>query len=484
MVEPKPPSRSKFVGFFVVLILTLFVLGLLYKLGVWAKERWLDPDRVLVGVHAINDREAVVVFFDASAKGRSQSRMGRLSLYTDQLRWSRPLGPAGSFVGFVGRDDMSVAGGQVVTLSDDKTSGFTAYDLETGDVAWTRTLRHEEASVQFILGGAEDYVIVEAGGLTYVLDRATGKTLYELADVESVAFSDEWIEFERSHDLRYFEPKSATTVAMEDIRGAHCRVGNAVYGLDEREGLVAQDLPSGTRVSILAPHETNLVRTAADDRSLESCGWIRVDGRLRLIFLRELGQDSVAFAVDVDGDSAELAWSLSFGPDTRLKSGVGFQYDLKNQLDLVWFGAMHRYAPLELSVGDSRQLVVLDIVEGKVQRRGETSDHRRFVVFKHSDIVVLRSSESHDTAEQTAGYLLTLDGSTGKVLGAREQRALHAEPHSIVGTTLWGWKDLSFSRSDDLAIFTADLGLDIKIAGDPDRIPRRNGTIEAELLGL
>lgn len=71
-----------------------------------------------------------------------------------------------------------------------------------------------------------------------------------------------------------------------------------------------------------------------------------------------------------------------------------------------------------------------------------------------------------------------------KVLGIREQDKVYAEPYSIVGTTLWGWKNNSFSRSDNLAIFTADRELDVKIAGDPDRIPTRSDTIEAELLGL
>ncbi len=473
-------SRPRRIGLTIVALL----VGALavYKIGGWVKTAWIDPDRMLVGVHPIDDEDAIVMYrYDGG--GALQWHIARLSLAADALRWRATVEyPLTASMG----NGMSVAGGYAVVLVDTNSpkAKVTAYDVETGEPAWSRELPQADGYAADI-AGADPYVIIDANDFVYVLDRERGATIYEQEGSQhaNFAFTEEWIQLDQLMTTKYLDPASGRSVDVKGIDGELCRVEDVVYGFERDVGLVAHDLSADARVTVLE------AATPIDDQTAAkmvpwSCGWLRVEDALRLVFTSRSEVGALGFAVDVEGSDARVAWTLRH-EDAEAEVGT-ISYTVQNRLDLLWFGELPRFAPLELQLRDSprdtsTQIVTVDVLEGRVAREGTAGDWP-FVAFKRDGAVIIRSSEWF-AGDRAQGWVFTLDGATGELLGALQQDALWVGPHSIVGDTIWAWKSTSFSRERDMAIITADRALTVKATRDPDRVPANDPSVATALLG-
>lgn len=456
----------------------------LYFAGSWAKERFLDPDRMLVGVHAIGSKEAIAMYRYDRSEG-VVFRIAKIRIDDDELLWERDVGlPYTAHVG----NGMSVGGDHLVILNevDDARDEVTAHDLSTGEVVWRRKLAKSEGNPSKIMG-RDGFVLVDGRDHLHVLDRATGETIYKrdgFTQNLNFGFTDSWIELERIMSIEYLEVESGDLRSVEGTRGAQCRIDERVYGFDDKRGLLSRNLASGDGVQLLPPG-TRIAGEPAEKFLPWSCGWRKnPDGSLRLLFDRE--DPGVVVAIDLDPDSplgsGRTAWTHAFAGTTR--SGE-ITYRVRNRLDLVWSGKMPRFAPLEVHLDGApenadKQIVVFDTDSGKLVRQGAPVDRHWFSSFKH-DTTVFMVLEGRDT--DTPAVVLAMDGETGVARAVSAAGELRTEPQSVAEGAAWAWIYRGFSREGDLAVTVLDPELQVLGTRDSSRAPVANEDAVTALLG-
>lgn len=462
------------------------VIGLvvLYFAASWTKHRFVDPDRMLVGAHAIDSNEAIVMYrYDRSE--RVVFRIAKIRTDRDEPLWERDVGlPYTAHVG----NGMSVAGDHLVILNDigNVEDEVTARDLLTGDVAWQRTLSKSEGDASKILG-THRFVLIDGRDRLHILDRATGKTLHERKGHTqnlNFAFTDSWIEIEETMLIEYLEVDSGELRRVEQPRGAQCRIDGRVYGFDDKRGLLSRDLSTGDEVEVL-PVGTRIAGNPAEKFLPWSCGWRSApDGGVRLLLARQ--DPGFLVAIDFDPDSplgsGRTAWTHPFAG--TIQTGE-ITYRVRNRLDLVWSGQMPRFAPLEVRLEDAsenadEQIVVFDTDSGKLVRQGAPVDRHRFSSFKHGATVFMVLEGRHS---DTPGVVLAMDGETGKTRAVIAAGELRTEPQSVAGGAAWTWIYRGFSREGDLAVSVLSPELRVLGTRDASRAPFPNEDVVTALLG-
>lgn len=460
------------------------VLGLLWA-GWWTKKNFVDPDRMLVGVHALSHDEAIAMYRYDGNDDDTVFRIARIRIDQDAPLWELDVSfPSTAAVG----NGMSAAGQHVVILEDlgNAQAKVAAHDIATGEVAWERVLDVDDGSSPALMGRTR-FALVDGKNHLYVLDRESGKTLYEREGYTqniNFAFSDSWLEIEDSFALDYLDIDSGRVDHVEGTAGAHCRVDNVAYGFDRERRLLSRDLRSGEEVA-LASAEALLGTQDAKDFRPQSCGWQRrSDGTLRLIYAQERPASLVAIDVkpSAEPSATRPAWTYDSFP--ALRTGQ-IDYRVQNRLDLVWSGEMPRFAPLQVRVADSgtdSQLVVFDTETGSPARTGAPNNTLagRFTAFSRAGLVFMVSGDPMGDLSQAT--VLSMDGSTGEA-HAVQGIDLSIEPTSVVEGAVWTWTRRGFSREGNLP--TTVLGPDLQNLGtsDPDRAPTQSDDAVASLLG-
>lgn len=474
------PKRAKKRGF--VLVGVLVGVLALYFAGSWAKQRSVDSDRIFVGVHALNGKEAIVMLRDDEGEQDPSWRIERIRFGRDEPLWGYSI--RNPYVPQVG-NGMSVAAGQSVILDELGAIqvGVTALDLDTGESTWKRPFGKRDGYPATIVGG-DRFVLVDGGDRVHVLDRATGKTLYEREEGQmkfgDYAFTETWIEFLTSSEVEYLELETGRVRRIEDPRGAHCRVGGHVYGFDHKGTLRSRDLATDESAEVL-PLETRLPKFFGD-----SCGWQNTsDGSLRLLFAAEM--PGLLVAVDLDpaspAGSGRVAWTHTFA--ASIETG-GISYRVPNRLDLVWSGEVPRFAPLEIDMPspnvDDSKIVVVDTHDGTLSRQGPPGARsaRRFSSFKRGKTVfmVLKGRRG-----ETPGTVLAMDTLTGETHAVSSPGQFRIVPPSVTDTVVWAWTDPVFSREGNLAITVLDQELQVLETSNPERAPTADEDAVTSLLG-
>lgn len=460
------------------------VLGLiaLYFAGSWAKERFIDSDRMLLGVHALNSEEAIVMFRDDKAE-RLLWRIEKIQLGRDEPLWGHSIRtPSTSQTG----NGMSVDGGQVVVLDELSATDVvvTALDLGTGEVTWKRSLGQGDGRSSTIVG-RDRFVLVDGFDRLHVLDRATGKTLYRHEGYTQnldYAFTEAWIEILEPTAIEYVELESGRQHRLENRGGSYCRVGEHAYGFDIKQTLRSHDLATGESTEVM-PQETPL-----DSFHAWSCGWQNnPDGSLRLLFGRQ--DPGLLVAIDLDpaspSGSGRVAWTSRF--PVGIQTG-DISYGVPNRLDLVWSGEVPRFAPLEIHTpsasGDlDTKLVVVDTHAGTLSRQGPPGAHiaNRFTSFKRGKTVFMVMEGR--ASENAPGTVLAMDTQTGVTHAVSTAGEFRVAPPSVTDAVAWAWTDTSFSRQDNLAITVLDRELQVLETRDPSRAPTADEDAVNSLLG-
>ena len=475
--DPKPAKNRRLMQVGVVLGVIV-----LYFAGSWAKERSIDSDRIFVGVHALNGKEAIVMLRDDKGEEHPSWRIERIRLGSDEPLWGYSIrSPYRHRVG----NGMSVAGGQSVILDEVGAVqvSVTALDLDTGETTWRRPLGKSDGHTPMIVGG-DRFVLVDGGDRVQVLDRATGKTLYKRegqGQTQSLnyAFTETWIEFRGSWEVEYLELETGRVRRLEDAPGARCRVGGHVYGLDLKGTLRSRDLATGESAEVVPPE--------ALPREFQawSCGWQNnPDGSLRLLFADE--RPGLFVVVDLDpaspAGSGRVAWTHTFAADIE----TGDHYRIPNRLDLVWSGEVPRFAPLEIHMPspneDDSQIVVVDTHDGTLSRQGPPGARiaRGFSSFKRGKTVFMVLKGRRD---ETPGTVLAMDTLTGETHAVSSPGRFRIVPPSVTDAVVWAWTDALFSPEGDLAITVLDQQLQVLQTSNPKRAPTADEDAVTSLLG-
>ncbi len=451
----------------------------LYFAASWAKERFIDPDRMLVGVHALGSQDAIVMFRDDQSEDRLW-RIEKIQLGRDEPLWGHNIrSPQTSHIG----NGMSAARGHLVFLDEvGRTQvSVTGLDLDTGEATWKRSVPIGDGGSSAIVG-ADRYVLIDGRDHLHVLDRETGKTIYSRQGFTQnldFAYTADWIEILDS-SIEYLELETGQLRRIEGPRGAHCRVGGSSYGFDSKHTLRAHNLATGESTEVIARESTG------EKFYANSCGWQRTDdGGLRLFFADEMGQ---LLAIDLDpaspADSGRVAWTRTF--PAHLETG-DIVYRIPNRLDLVWSGKVPRFAPLEVDVpGDTEgrrsRIVVVDTRDGALSRQGSPGDHiaNRFMSFKRGEIVymVIEGWLAGDP-----GTVLAMDARTGEAHAVSSPGEFCVVPASVTDSVVWTWTRRGFSRQDNLVITVLDKKLQALETLNASRAPTADEGFVTSLLG-
>ncbi len=478
---PTRSYRRRNLILFVVLVIA--GLGVLWKVGRWAKARWLDPDRLLLGVHAIDGEEALVVYrYDGDEKMRW--RIGRLRIGDDGMAWERdlpdPLFALGNNGVILGDDDVIV-----LVESSSHTFRIESLDLATGEVRWDARGRQDDGSIVTIAANATHVFIDGRSEGLHVFARASGERVHRDPEYRGFGFAydDRWLDL-GDYPPRYLDLTRAVVSELSPVGSERCVVDGVAYAIDDKDrGLSMQPLAGGDP-TLFAANTTEILGTPLAKFAVNSCGWMRLDDALRFVFTTSSSDPNVAMAFDLDADAhtATLAWAIDLGSREPETGRIG--YSISNNRDLPWFGAVTRFVPLELRVprGDETlvQMVMVDLVEGRIVSEGEAFD-RPLSAFRHGTTLFVRSSDPYDLG--STGFVVAIDGSTGNVLGSVEQETINIGLMSIAGDAVWLWTGTSFSRADDLAVSVFDRSLDLVSARDPERVPVPAETFAKTLLG-
>jgi hypothetical protein len=460
------------------------VLGViaLYVVGSWAKTRFIDPDRLLLGVHALGSEEALVMFRDDTGEDLPW-RIEKIRRGNDEPSWGHGLHrPLSSHVG----NGMSVAGEDVVVLDSDVSQrvSVTALDLTSGDVTWKRKLVVSNRRSPTIVG-RDKYVLIDGADRLHILDRATGNTIYEREGHTQnldYAFTETWIELLEPMAVDYLEIESGQRYHLENTSGAFCRIGEHAYGFDQKHVLRSHHLASGKSLAVI-PQQTPLPKVHA-----WACGWQNnPDGSLRLVFTHQ--NPGLLIAIDLDpaspSESGRVAWTRTFAADIQPGD---ISYRVPNRLDLVWSGKVPRFAPLEIRTagvsGDlGSQIVVVDTREGTLARQGLPGEHiaGRFTSFKRGNTVFMAIEGR--PGESPPGTVLAMDARTGVTHAVSSVGEFRTVSPSVTDDVVWAWIDRSFSRADNLAITVLDHELQMLDTHDPSRAPTADEDAVTSLLG-
>lgn len=468
--------------------LLVFGVVALYFAGSWAKKRFVDSDRVLIGVHALDGEEAVVMVRDEGGESPIH-RIAKIRIGNDEALWERDVGALKSERTKLS-NGMSVAGGHAVILHEVSETHVevVAYDLRTGEIAWQRPLPKTHAAE---ILGRDRFVFIDAGQHLYLLERGTGSTIREWqGQGQSIyAFTDTWIQTKGGSAIEYVEVESGHRRRLEEPLGPVCRIEDRVYGLFGSLGLVSYALSTGDRVEV-ASRDT-LAQDESDAAFLPwSCGWRRnPDSSLRLVFASPSPGRLVAIDLDPTAPqgSGELAWAHTF--EGAIETGV-VRYWVRNQLDLVLFGEVPRFVPLDVRLSDApkdanHQIVLLDTVDGEVIRQG-TPGRRSFFSFGDGAtvfMVVEGRNSSERWSDALAGHVLAMDAQTAETHAVSLAGKLRVDPASVAAGAVWTWVDGSLSRSHNLGLAVFDRQLDLVKAGGAKRVPASNADVIASLLG-
>lgn len=414
------------------------------------------------GVHALDGDDVVVAYHVDDGGETRTTHVARRSPADGSTAWELEL-PGAVLAG--NQQGMTVQGKTLVVADRPAPDAWRVrgVDTENGGTQWTRTLPGQAERWPDLFGTNDHVFVVGSEPRLQVLEVGSGEVVFE-HDFKLLGpplFNERWLLASNDETGVSFVDLTTMTLTskLPAIDGEVCLIGDAVYGISSASSssaaIVRQDLETGdvTRFDAGPDHPYWPPATT-------SCGWLKRENRLRLVFLDLNGQldgfeieperpaegAAKIFDLALDGGKVELDAGLSPNAAARSLRGELARFELVKLIRPAESGVAVTYGVVDLLRGvlSSEGAPFPDGTTATIEWTRDPREHSR----------VLINAEWWEQGGVTHGHVGVFDGTTGTLVADMEGAGVSTQAAAVGASRTWLWAEKGFSET--MPIFAYD----------------------------